>query len=742
MAVIGKIQKNSVLLLIVIGLAMLAFIFTDFLKDPGGQVEQISSATLNGEGIDEAEYERLRDDIVTRDRNNAAYQNKPYTKSDERISEDKAFNELIRKNLLDAEIEKLGLAVTKAEMNDMIHGKNIHPWVLQVSMFNGASGFSKDSVKKFLSNLENEPLDPANLEAWQNGREQWRDFERQLRTARSADKYVSLIRKGVYVTQLEAEEKQKAMFTKKNVKYIVQRYADIPEDEVSVSEDEVKEYYEAHKSEKKYEQEEGRTLDMVFFPVVPTEADRAAGKSLVKNLMPGFESAEDPIAYVRQNSDAKLLSDSTVFKYSDTPIMTVSKDAGTYPKAMDAQVQKLEVGEVFGPFSLMVNTNATPGANLKGEEHVAIARVIEMEKVKYASVRHILISSQNKPVEKAKAMADSVMAIVRANNNFEEMVAAVSEDPGSKANGGKYEYFTEGMMVPEFNDASFNGPIGQLQLVKTDYGYHIVEVLEQVEKNAPILAMVTKKVKPSDLTLKETEERLYDFIYVVNDAKESDDSAFYKVARDSSFEIQTAQSTLSNNFLTGITSPDRVMRFAYNNNAEMGDVSDPILDNDKYVVAYISNLIQEGTPEFKDVKVLMEKEALREKQAEHYIEKMSGKKGLDEVATVVTTGVIRETEVVFDNSIFQKGAQKEPAIVGTVFTEIPVGAMTKPLKGEEGIFVLIVESETPAETLTDYSNVIKPMEVKRLGAADNGVIEALRDKANLKDNRQRKKYQQ
>ena len=106
MAVIGKIQKNSLLLLIVVGLAMLAFIFTD-LRGNSRDVEQLSTATLNGDLIDEQEYEELRENYVNRSKNEYAYQQKEWDNSALRIAEDNAFNELIRRSLLNHSKEAL-----------------------------------------------------------------------------------------------------------------------------------------------------------------------------------------------------------------------------------------------------------------------------------------------------------------------------------------------------------------------------------------------------------------------------------------------------------------------------------------------------------------------------------------------------------------------------------------------------------------------------------------------------------
>ena len=222
MAVIGKIQKNSLLLLIVIGLAMLAFIFTDFLKGGPSEVEQLPTATLNGDPIDEIEFGDLKDDYVNRSKNEYAYQEKDWDDAAERTAADNAFNEMVRRTILADEFAKLGIDCTTDELNDMIHGDHIHQWVVQIPIFNGPTGFSRDSVRNFLTRLELDPegASPEEREQWLESRQQWSDFEYELKNARKADKYVALIKKGIYVNKLEAQNQYEALYSKKEISFV------------------------------------------------------------------------------------------------------------------------------------------------------------------------------------------------------------------------------------------------------------------------------------------------------------------------------------------------------------------------------------------------------------------------------------------------------------------------------------------------------------------------------------------
>lgn len=722
MAVIGKIQKNSLLLLIVIGLAMLAFIFTDFLKTGGTETERLSTATLHGEPIDENEYSELRDTYLTQEKNSYAYQQKEFTQADEVRVENQAFNDFVRNVLLNEEYEKLGITVTTEELNDMIHGKHIHPGVSQAPMFNGPTGFSRDSVRKYINSLEVEPDNEEARNQWLESRRNWKEFENKLKDARKANKYISLIKKGIFVNKIEAKDQYQALNNKKSVRYVVQRYADIPKTDFTVTDDEIKAYFDAHKNDPRYEQQEARDLEIVEFSVYPTNEDIEEIKGELEGLKEPFKLTQNNIGFVYQNSDSDFLSDSTRFSYGGDQ-MVLNPYSASYPKDADEIIQAAETGDIIGPF-------------MTSNSEMAIAKVIDGTPTqRLAWVRHILIGSTSRSEERAKAIADSLVQVIKVNNNFAELVPLMSEDPGSKDKGGEYKWFKEGMMVPTFNDASFNGAIGKIQLVKTNYGYHIVEVLGRGDRKTPVLAVVTKKVKPSDNTLAMISDNIYEYIYTVNDTE--GDSAFHKVALDSGKIVNSARVFLANDFVSGMTSSEGVMRFAFNKNATEGDISDPIFDGDKYAVVRIANVIEEGKPEFADVKEQMRNPALRDKQAAEYIAKMSGKNSLEEVAKLLPNGSVKNAEVTFGNDRVINGGLKEAALVGMLFTKIPVGSMTKPIQGEEGVYVFIVDKETPAPETTDYSAPASSLVLKRVGIAEARAINALREKADLVDNRRK-----
>ena len=743
MALIGKIQKNSVLLLIVIGGAMLAFIFTDFMNNSGGGgFEQIPVATVYGDEIDENEYDELREVYVNREMNNAISQNQGQPLSEQQRSqteqqaEDQAFNEAIRRVLMNTEFDKVGITCTSLELNDMLHGEHIHPWVEQVPIFRGVDGlFSRDSVRTFINNLDpdNEPDDDQARAGWLEAREQWKAFEEELKDTRKADKYVTLIQKGLFVNSLEAQEQYQANNEIRSVRFVIQRYSDIAFDEIEVTDADIQAFYDVHKDEKEYEMQESRDVDFITFPIVATEEDIADIMLDMEGLKNQFSTTEDNLGFMARNSSIDLGSDSLEFsRGTDAFAPPQFMGPGQYPETADDAIQEAKVGDVVGPFSAV---NSQDGSTI-----AFMGKVTGVRTEKQAWVRHILIKiDATRGEEEAKILSDSIIAEINANDNFTQMVQEVSEDPGSLASNGEYKWFPEGRMVTEFNDASFNGAIGQLQLVKTTYGFHIVEVLGRGDRVVPKLAVVTKPVEPSENTLKYMEELVYDFIFNVNDSEL--DSAFYKMAIDSNLTVMNSRIWINQNYVTGIQKPKKIMKFAFGANALEGDISDPILDGKNYVVAYLTNKIEEGAPEFDDVKEQMRFPALKDKQAKIYMEKMSGKTSLEEVAQVVVNGQILSAQLTFGANVIAGGGGNEPEVIGKLFTNIPEGAMTKPIQGISGVYVCILDGVTPAPETTDYTVEQDYVKQARRGSADNLVIRALREAADVEDNRRKREYQ-
>ncbi|MDX1349287.1 MAG: peptidylprolyl isomerase [Putridiphycobacter sp.] len=740
MAVIGKIQKNSYLLLIVIGLAMLAFIFTDSFKNIGGGVEPLASGEIAGVEIDEVELNKLEQTFVDRDRQNAGYQGNEYTAEDEQNSRDQAFNEIIRKNLMGQELSDLGLQVSTQELNDMITGNNIHPWISDITMFkNNIGEYSRDSVVKYLEGLQSPPnsADTAVYSRWQQAKIQWKNFEKELKDARSTDKFVSLVKKGMFANSLELKDNYRGNNETREISFVMQPYSSISEDEIGFSDDDIRAYYNKHKNDKIYQQtSESAEIEFVEFPVNYSQEDLALLKAEMNNLKTDFAETENNVYFMATKGEDKFYSDTTGFELGTTEEFVIDPKGQRYqyPVSIDSLVQASAEGDVIGPFETV---------NAEGQLQIAIAKVNGFESQKRAWVRHILISTNDRTEPEAKRLSDSLVRVIKSQNNFVELVTKFSDDPGSKANGGEYKWFKQGAMVPEFDKASFEGAKGAIQLVKTTYGYHIVEVLGREDRKLPKLAPIRKTVKPGIETIKSVENIAYEFI---NDVEAStDDSAFFKVAAERNLTPNYSKLFLSSRYVTGFNDHQKIQKFAFSLDSEEGDISSTIYDDSKIKVAVLKSKVAEGVPTFEAVKAQMRIPALREKQAAYYAEIMSGIKNINEVAQTIPNGKVQTATVKFGQGTIAGVGGKENTVVGSVFAldKEYEGAMLKPLKGEAGVFLVVLDKINEASIPEDYDFSSEKQAIlnTRTAAADGNVMKALREKADIKDNRLKKAAQ-
>ncbi len=736
MALIGKIQKNSLLLVIIVGVALLAFIFTDLINMGDDETEILPLGTVWGQPVDEEEYYTLIDQYTERDKAAMEQQGREWDETMDKDAQNQAFNETIRRVLMNTEFDKIGLTCTVDELNDMIHGNHIHPWVMQIQMFQNrmTGAFERDSVRNFIDKLEDEPSDEEQRKNWLEARKQWKQFENELKDNRKAEKYVVLIKRGMYSNSLEVADYYKNENEKRNISFVIQRFTDIEADEFEVTDEEIRAYFDEHKNDPEYEQEnEARDIDFVSFPIVATESDQLLIADQLENVKSAWALNSNNRAFVEQHSSSDFYEDTLSFRSGPSFIFDPRFGNCAYPETLDERVQSAKVGDIVGPVAYIDQMD-------KNKNKVAIAKVTGTKTELQAWVRHILIKTdETQPADVAKAKADSIIKVITAKQNFVEMVTKHSDDPGSIDKGGEYKWFAQDRMVKEFNDASFKGQIGKLQLVKTTYGYHIVEVLGRAERIVPALAVITKEVIPSENSIKEMEERVYDYIFAINKSKE--DSAFFRMAEDSAVSVQNQRIWMEQDFVMGVSKPDEIMRFAFAINGKQGEISDPIFDSDKYVVAMRANIIEEGVPEFEDVKEAMKMPALREKQAKFWIEKMSGKTSIDEVAKVIKNGVVMDAEIIFGSNAIQGGGGNEPEVIGHLFTKIPEGSMTKPIEGNSGIYVAVIRSIKPAPEISDDSVARETFSLNRTNDADGGVMQALREKADVVDNRRRKEIQ-
>lgn len=704
MAIISKIRRQSVLLLVVVGLAMVLFILGDILSSNTSFFAQQDNTVgvIDGNEIDFIEFNTQVEQYIAQ--NFGSQQVNEATRNQVRSQ---VWNQYVDRYVFEPLYADLGIAVTDDELIDLIRSNSADPTLMRY--FSDQQG---NIIEQFRDPMTNGLNGPAVIEYLKNGvysgapeaqqaKQSWEAFKEGWRTNLKAGKLNTLLRKGMYVTSLEAEQSYIGKETSINLSYVAQLYDAIPDSSVSFDDADLKAYYNEHKSEDKYQQKETtRSIEYVVFDIVPSASDIETTKQTLGELKAAFQQTEDDTLFVTENAE--------------TPFNIGYYTPGSFPMGIDTALFAAFEGAVFGPYE----ENGT----------FKLAKVIG-SKVAPDSVeaRHILLRVDNGDTASVRAQADSLKKVIKANNNFAELAMEFSTDPGSAQNGGDLGYFTDGMMVPAFNSACFEGEVGDMPIVTTQFGVHLIEITDQTEdKEKKLVAIVDSKVEPSDKTYEKAFNDANNF-YINNGSAE--------LFRENgeSFGIRNAPNVrLNDRALGGFENPREIITWAYNN--EVGTVSEPFSMSEQYVVALLTEVKEKGVLSFESVRNQIELEVIKEKKAEMLKEKMQGETNLDQLATKLGVQVQQVAGMKF-NDFSVRGLGNEPKVQGIAYT-LDQGQVSIPIEGNRGVYVVRVDSRVDAATeamplLSEKRSIESAMGQR----VDFQVQSVLRDKAGIEDNR-------
>jgi peptidyl-prolyl cis-trans isomerase D len=703
MAVLENIRNRAGLLVGIIGFALFAFVLGDLFSSGNsffrGRATEIGE--INGNSIQGEEFQRSlteAEERLKRSNNMATIDEGTRQGLIQQI-----WNDLIDKYVYQKEFEKLGVGVHIDELFDMVQGDNISPQVSGIPIFKDSitGEFDRNNVIRFLQTQLTEENDPEGV-----FRDAWAEFEQQLMKARIKTKYNNLISKGLYVTTSQA----KAEFVFKNelvgVKLIGKRYDVMADSTIKVEDADLKKYYDENKHE--FEQnEETRKIEYVVFQINPTSADRAEIEAQLAQIRDDFQTTENDTAFVNANSAS--------------PFQVTQMEPKKLAPQLAEQFLTASPGQVFGPYT--------------EDQDVKLAKFVgfkaESDSVK---ARHILISTQNgTPPDVAKAKADSLMEVIKKGGNFAELAKSISEDPGSGANGGDLGYFTQGTMVPEFNDACFNGKVGDLVTVVSQFGAHLINIQEKTKPvNKYQVVYLTKKLEPSSTTMNNVYAQASEF--AVNS---KDPESFKKIAEEKDYFVVTFETIRANDrSINDITNGREIVQWAYNN--ELNSVSKVFDLDDKYVVAVLTGTKDKGIPTFDQLKETIRPMAIREKKASLYLAEFEEAKKsattINQMAEKMSLGLEEQASITL-NAFSLLGYGQEYRIIGNILGA-KENTLTGPLKGKNAVFMIVSNGKMLNDNMPeDLTSNRKSATANLQQRVEGGSNIALTRKANIVDKR-------
>lgn len=696
MATLQKIRNRAGLMIaIVIGLALFAFVLSDMMRS-GKSLTSSSDmeiAEAAGKSIAYLDYMARVDEIAEIQKQNSGKGSLDESSLD--MIREQTWDLVIRQMVMEDEYDELGVAVTSDELTDMTFGRNIHPQVKQLFTDQKTGVFDTANVIHFLKNLDQEQ--------YAKQKPYWLFVEGALIRDRQTQKYNNMIKKGLNITMEQAKREAAEKNHKVHFKFVMLNYSTISDSVVKVTDAEINEYYK--KNLKKYDQDASRDIDYVTFDVLPSDEDKQAAKESIEKIKSDFASSVDVVRFVELNSDVPF-DDMFVVKSKLTPII-------------DSMLFNAKAGDMYGPY---MDNNSWKISKLVETKMIA-------DSVKAS---HILIAfDQQVDSTKANAKADSLKKLIDKKADFAELAKKFSKDPGSGEKGGDLGWFKQGMMVKPFNDACFNGKKGDITVVTTQFGVHIIKIIDKGKDSKNVkIATIEKQIKPSSKTYQMVYRKASEFSLNC-DTKEK----FDKAITDKNLNKRIANNIKENDKkIAGLENPREMVRWAYE--AEKGSVSKAFEFGNMFVVAKLAEVREKGTASLEQKKEEIEIIVKRDKKADMLKKKfndiMLTEKSIDGLAAKAGTTVGTAENISFSSFSIQ-GAGIEPVVIACA-ANLNKGQVSKPLKGNNGVFVVSIENVSET-TESDFSVEHRNLTNAVQGSVDYKAYEALKKLADVKDMR-------
>ena len=699
MAAIGTLRnKMGGILIVVLVIAMVSFLFMDIGGPGGGQSQQFVSeiAVVNGEPISTIEFNSRFDQNLNNYRNQT--QQARISDQERNTVRQSTYDEMVQERLLSQVFEKAGIVVSGREYADMLTGKNQHPTV-RSSFADESGNFSQAQFDEFLRTLD---IDQPGTEPGSK-RRSWENFERFLLQDRLTTKYTNLVSKGLTVPSWLAEAEATKERTQVSFDYVFLPYRDIADADITVTDDELKKFIESNKNE--FKRDESVDLKLVAFNIEPSSEDVLKVKNLIEQKTEEWAKSKNDSIFIRLNSEV--------------PFNNVYQSRDEFEGAFEDELFEAEKGTIFGPIQ---EENSFVSYKLLDKKLIADS----------LKARHLLISAEKitsqEEYNDAVALRDSLFDLVSNQGvALATLTPTFSDDDANKFDGGDLGTIKPDMMVKPFNDLIFyKMEEGDIQMVETQFGFHIVEVYSsKPTKEAIKVAELRRDVYPSDETQRAIYQNASSFA-----GNHRDRAAFEKAE---GVRVLTAEAVAKDRFtITQVPGNAReLIKWAFNN--KEGVVSAPFSIGDAYVVGMVDRKRKEGLADLEEVRFIVEADVIKEKKAEKLKASATG----SDLATIASnTGKsVGSASGLSFKDVNISGVGNEPKVVGKALgTES--NQLSKPVAGNSGVFVLkttkLSENEASLGGLDNYKRSIKS---NWRSVVSSGLTESLKESADIEDNR-------
>ena len=701
----GIREKGTVIVFIVIALSLIGFLLMDSRTGSNNQAGSLGASvgSINGNDVELGDYQKKVDNVIAQQEQRTGQSVSGTEASQMRET---AWQQVVAENVFFAEAEKLGIGLTPAELTSILLSNDPNnPFLQEQSLKDSMTGML-DPVKasealKNIKKFKGEQRDAVTTQ-----------LVEPLRLNMTAAKYTGLINAGTYYASWMKERDMALANNFATIQYAAIPYPIISDSTIKITDADVNAYVEKNKS--LFKQDAGRRISYVTFSQLPSTADSAALMAEMNTLKNAFAADSNPQLFVSRNGSIVDFQDQFLPK------------SRLQSSQMDS-VLKYPQGAIVGPY---VDNGAMVLAKVLGSKIMPDS----------VGAKHILIGVNNPQTGQAiredgaaKKLADSLLAAIKAGANFQMLAAQYSDDASNKMNGGDLGTFAYGQMVPEFNDYVFSKPVGELGVVQTSFGYHILSVTKQTNFNqAYKVVFLAKDIIPADATINNANTA------ASKAASQKNGEALLKYAAANGLGI-TKEPTLikENDFQVGALADARqLVQWAFK--AKTGEVSEPFNINDQFVVATIDKVEKEGLQDAAAARSGAEPIIIKQKKAAIIREKLGANPTVESAAQkygvqVATAGADSSITMVAQ---MVNGIGIEPKLVGAAFNKAYIGKVTPIIEGTNGVYVarVIAVSAKAPMSAAEQEQFINSKKTAYKSQA-NGWFEGLKAQADIKDKR-------
>jgi peptidyl-prolyl cis-trans isomerase D len=694
MAVINRIRQNVGLVIILIGLALFAFILTDLLRNTsvlfGGNQNEIGNVA--GVSVEYASFNAELQNAIYQEQQKSG--NNTVTDDVRQSLVNRAWENLVTEIIMDREYASAGITVSPSELMDMFIGPDPSPIIMQ-QFAQGGQPYDPNQMKQILARSKNEPEVKTYLS----------DLEKYMVSMRLQEKYMNVIRSGMMVSKAEAKTAYYEDNRTVSFNFVGVNYSSIPDSAVEITDDDIRKFIASNKALFTIKEPEAN-LTYVPFYKRPSASDSANALQYLQKIRAEFATA---------TNDSLFVSAKSSYPYDSTYRAFAELD-DTYRQYLTGVGPDSVVGPFFdgGVFRMMkISDSKTP----------------EKPKVK---VSHLMVQVRGFTLQdtlRAKAKADSLLRITNAKN-FEEQVELNSDDNATVTSGGNIGWYTEGRFGEEFDEKIFNLPVNQMAVLKSRQGYHIVMVTDKANTVFRI-AEIVREITPSTNTLRELYRLADQFAGIANDGGDLAAAASQK-----GYDyLKLPPIKPSAMIIPGMLGTGELVKWALTE--ERGKISSVIETSESFVVAYIESKKEEGQMSVEDVRANLDRKVINEKKASIIKAKLASISTADftKVRDAYGRGAfISQADNVSFASATAPGIGNDPIVVGNAF-RLEANQTSKPIAGSTGVYIIKItaKNEPPAPTEQDLNAYQQNLMQSKANGMASKVYLGIRDHAAVKD---------